>query len=44
MSEKSGYIGKIKNSATQIIKAPTQSTERKTGKVKTGKDLRAGRK
>lgn len=44
MSEKSAYIGKIKNGSTQNVKAPNQTTDAKKGTVKTGKDLRAGRK
>ncbi len=43
MSEK-GYIGRIKNSGTQVVKAPNQSTDRKTGTVKKGNDLRSGKK
>ena len=42
---KSAYIGKIKNGATQNIKAPvSQGHEAKKGTVKTGKDLRCGKK
>lgn len=41
---KSAYIGKIKNGATQNIKAPHQTTEAKKGTVKTGTDLRCGKK
>lgn len=45
MSDKSGYIGKIKNSGTQIVNAPNQVKPGK-GKstVKTGTDLRNGKK
>lgn len=39
-----GYSGKIKNQGTQKVEAPRQTTPSKTGKVKTGKDLRTGRK
>jgi len=42
MSEKSGYVGRIKNQGTQNVKAPHQSTPSKSGKVKTGGDLRTG--
>ena len=42
--EKSGYIGKIKNGGSQVVKAPNQKTDRKTGTVKTGGDLRGGKK
>lgn len=44
MSNKSGYIGKIKNAGAQVVKAPNQITEPKKGTVKTGKDLRTGKK
>lgn len=44
MSDKSGYVGRIKNSGTQVVKAPNQSTDPKKGTVKTGKDLRTGKK
>lgn len=41
----SGYIGKIKNSGTQMVKAPNQ-VKPGTGKstIKTGTDLRSGKK
>lgn len=41
MAEKNGYIGKIANAGTQVVKAPNQ-VKPKGGKavVKTGKDLR----
>lgn len=41
---KNGYVGKIKNGGTQVVQAPHQSVDRKTGKVKTGSDLRTGKK
>ena len=44
MSEKSGYIGRIKNSGSQVVKAPNQTTDAKKGTVKTGSDLRTGKK
>lgn len=44
MSNQSGYAGKIKNGGTQIVKAPTQHADPKKGTVKTGKDLRTGKK
>ena len=44
MSNKSGYAGKIKNGGTQVVKAPNQTVDRKVGKVKTGTDLRVGKK
>lgn len=45
MSDKSNaYVGKIKNGGTQSVQAPNQRTDGKKGTVKTGKDLRAGRK
>ncbi len=43
MSER-GYAGKIKNAGTQVVKAPQQTTVPKKGTVKTGSDLRTGRK
>ena len=44
MSNKSAYIGKIKNGGAQVVKAPNQVTDQKNGVVKTGKDLRVGKK
>lgn len=44
MSEKSGYIGKINQHGSQVIKAPNQSKDAPRGKVKTGNDLRTGKK
>lgn len=41
---KNGYIGKIKNGGTQVVKAPNQITDQKKGIVKTGHDLRSGKK
>lgn len=38
---KSGY--KIKNTGSQVVKAPSQTTEQKKGSVKTGTDLRTGK-
>ena len=43
MAEK-GYTGRISNSGAQVVKAPSQSTKKGTGKVKTGADLRTGGK
>ena len=38
---KSGYVGKIKNQGSQVVKAPNQITPpAKKGTVKTGGDLR----
>ena len=39
-----GYAGKIANTGTQIVKAPAQTSPKKTGTVKTGSDLRTGKK
>ena len=39
-----GYIGRIKQSGTQVVQAPHQHTDPKKGKVKTGKDLRVKQK
>ncbi len=44
MNGKSGYIGRIKNGGTQVVKAPQQQTDPKKGTVKTGNDLRTGKK
>ena len=41
-SNKSAYIGKIKNQGTQSVQAPHQTTAQKKGNVKTGRDLRMG--
>ena len=41
---KSGCVGKIKNTGTQVVKAPNQTTLPKKGTVKTGNDLRTGKK
>lgn len=38
-----GYLGKIKNSGTQIVNAPNQTVDPKKGTVKTGTDLRTGK-
>lgn len=42
--ENKGYIGRIKNSGTQVVKAPYQTTAAKKGTVKKGGDLRSGKK
>lgn len=42
--EQKGYIGRINNSGTQVVKAPHQTTAPKKGTVKTGKDLRVKQK
>ena len=39
-----GYAGKVKNGGTQVVQAPRQTTDKKTGTVKKGGDLRAGSK
>ena len=44
MEGKNGYAGKIKNGGTQVVKAPQQHSDPKKGTVKTGSDLRTGRK
>lgn len=43
MKETKGYIGRIQNTGTQVVKAPHQITATKTGTVKTGQDLRIGK-
>jgi len=43
MAEK-GYVGKIKNSGSQVVQAPNQSKGKSgTGKVIRGTDLRTGK-
>ena len=42
--DKCGYAGSIKNSGSQVVKAPCQQTDQKKGTVKTGNDLRTGKK
>ena len=37
-----GYVGKIKNTGTQVVQAPNQSAPQKKGTVKKGSDLRTG--
>ena len=44
MSNKSGYVGKIHNSGSQVVKAPSQVRNEPKGTVKTGNDLRSGKK
>lgn len=44
MSNENGYTGRIKNGGTQVVKAPTQHSDPKKGTVKTGSDLRTGKK
>ena len=44
MNKDQGYIGKIQNTGTQVVKAPHQITQEKTGKVHTGADLRGTKK
>lgn len=41
---KEGYAGKIKNTGSQVVEAPKQTTEPKKSVVHKGKDLRAGKK
>lgn len=42
--KKAGYIGKVANTGAQVVKAPTQTVKKGTGKVKSGSDLRSGKK
>lgn len=45
MADNKGYIGRIKNGGSQVVKAPNQTTTGgKNGTVKTGADLRTGKK
>lgn len=39
-----GYVGRIKNTGTQVVQAPLQTTVQKKGTVITGRDLRSGKK
>ena len=39
-----GYVGRIKNTGTQVVEAPVQTSVAKKGTVKTGSDLRTGSK
>ena len=39
-----GYVGRIKNSGAQVVEAPIQTTVQKKGTVRTGGDLRSGKK
>ena len=41
---RNGYAGKIKNGGSQVVKAPSQTTDSKKSSVKTGSDLRTGKK
>ena len=43
-NSKSAYIGSIKNGSTQKVQAPHQTKDGKNGTVKTGSDLRTGKK
>ena len=44
MSKNNGYIGKIKNSGAQVVKAPVNPGGKKgNGSVKKGSDLRTGK-
>lgn len=42
--EKKTYAGRIKQSGSQVVKAPCQVTDSKKATVTTGKDLRTGKK
>ena len=39
-----GYVGRIKNSGAQVEQAPIPTPVAKQGTVKTGNDLRSGKK
>lgn len=44
MSKNNGYIGKIKNSGSQVVKAPVNPGNKSgKGSVKKGNDLRTGK-
>lgn len=38
-----GYAGRIKNKGNQVVEAPYKTAAPKKPKMKTGKDLRAGK-
>lgn len=40
---KKGYAGNIKNTGSQMVKAPFAQTPKKNGTVKRGDDLRTGK-
>ena len=42
--DRNPYAGRIKNGGSQVVKAPSQKTDPKKGTVRTGRDLRTGRK
>lgn len=42
--KKNGYAGKIKNGGSQVVKAPSQTTDPKKSTVIKGNDLRTGKK
>ena len=42
--KKNGYAGKIKNGGSQVVKAPSQTTDPKKSTVQKGSDLRTGKK
>lgn len=42
--KKNSYAGKIKNGGSQVVKAPSQTTDPKKSTVQKGKDLRTGKK
>lgn len=45
MEKTKGYVGRISNTGTQKVTAPyQQATPAKKGTVKTGSDLRSGKK
>ncbi|MGN1120725.1 MAG: hypothetical protein ACI4RV_00075 [Eubacteriales bacterium] len=45
MSEKNGYVGNIGHGGSQVVKAPLPGDgKRGNGTVKTGDDLRGGKK
>jgi len=45
MADKNGYAGRISNSGAQVVKAPlNQNIKKGKSKVKTGTDLRSGKK
>lgn len=43
MDKKGGYIGRIKNQGSQVVKAPITGGSKGTGTVRSGDDLRKGK-
>lgn len=44
MGDKKGYVGRIRNSGSQVVQPVNQHVDRKKNVVKKGSDLRTGKK